>query len=208
MDVVIVSKTRMHSGVCVGGVLTNGKLVRLLKSDGHNQDSDTDFEIGDVYTIKFKEREDCVPPHMEDILLLSQVYKSKFRSIQEMIQHLKVNLKINIWEGSVNCLFNNSLQWKSSGSGYISRLGKIPNQSTGFWIPDKDLVRKDYGDKVRYRYSLNLFPPDYRVIPYVGLQESIYKIPKGTLVRLSLARWWTPNDDEERCYLQLSGWYL
>jgi hypothetical protein len=28
-------------------------------------------------------------------------------------------------------------------------------------------------------------------------------------MRISLARWWKPDDSElsERCYLQLSGWY-
>lgn len=34
-------------------------------------------------------------------------------------------------------------------------------------------------------------------------------MPKGTLVRLSLARWWSPNQGrDKRCYLQLSGFYI
>lgn len=48
-------------------------------------------------------------------------------------------------------------------------------------------------------------------IPYVGFEPAVDLIPKGTLVRVSLARWWRPHDSppdmEERCYLQLSGWY-
>ena len=34
-------------------------------------------------------------------------------------------------------------------------------------------------------------------------------IPKGKIIRLSLAKWWKPEDSdiELRCYLQLSGWY-
>ena len=55
MDVIIVSKTHMSSAACVGGVLANGRFVRLLDSDGYNQDSDTDLEVGDVYTITFSE---------------------------------------------------------------------------------------------------------------------------------------------------------
>ena len=36
-----------------------------------------------------------------------------------------------------------------------------------------------------------------------------HQIPLNTLVRISLARWWVPAGmSEERCYLQLSGWYL
>ena len=44
-------------------------------------------------------------------------------------------------------------------------------------------------------------------IPFVGFQSPIGLIPANTLVRVSLARWWANNNDEERCYLQLSGWY-
>ncbi len=46
MDVIIVSKTHMSSAACVGGVLANGRFVRLLNSEGYNQDSDTDLEVG------------------------------------------------------------------------------------------------------------------------------------------------------------------
>ena len=47
-------------------------------------------------------------------------------------------------------------------------------------------------------------------MPYVGFADPIERIPKGALVRVSLARWWRPDDApdmEERCYLQLSGWF-
>jgi hypothetical protein len=45
-------------------------------------------------------------------------------------------------------------------------------------------------------------------ITYVGFEPAIELITHGSLVRVSLARWWRPDDDsEERCYLQLSGWY-
>lgn len=44
---------------------------------------------------------------------------------------------------------------------------------------------------------------------YVGLQD-VEVIPAETLIRLSLANWWVPEDGnvERRCYLQLSGWYI
>jgi len=35
------------------------------------------------------------------------------------------------------------------------------------------------------------------------------QIPADTLLRVSLARWWdNEGRHEERCYLQLSGWYV
>lgn len=202
MDVIIVSKTHMTNAACVGGVLANGKFVRLLNSDGYNQDSDTDIEVGEVYTISFSEREDKTPPHIEDILVHSMTYKFTFESIDKMVEYLTSKLKVKIWKGSSDVLFDGNLQWTSGGSGYISESGGVPNNSVGFWIPDKDLKRNDFNEKVRYSYPIR-----WRNISYVGFQNPVDKIPAGTLVRVSLARWWSPNEDEERCYLQLSGWY-
>lgn len=202
MDVIIVSKTHMSSAACVGGVLANGRFVRLLNSDGYNQDSDTDLEVGDVYTITFSDRTEKNPPHVEDILVHSMKHKFSFLTIEKMVEYLTEKLKVKVWKGSTEILFDNNLQWTSGGSGYISESGGIPDNSVGFWIPDKDLIRKDYNEKVRYSYPIR-----WRNISFVGFQEPVDKIPAGTLVRVSLARWWSPNDDEERCYLQLSGWY-
>jgi|SRR5690554_1221227 len=202
MDVIIVSKTHMSSAACVGGVLANGRFVRLLDSDGYNQDSETDLEVGDVYTITFSERTEKTPPHVEDILVHTMEHKFTFSSIEKMVEYLTDKLKVKIWRGSTEVLFDGNLEWTSGGSGYISESGEIPKNSVGFWVPDKDLNRKDYNEKVRYSYPIR-----WRNISYVGYQNPVNNIPAGTLVRVSLARWWSPNEDEERCYLQLSGWY-
>ena len=202
MDVVIVSKTHMSRSTCVGGILANGRFVRLLDINGFNQDSNTALEVGDVYTITFSERENIRRPHVEDILLTSKTYKFSFSSIERLVYYLTTKLKVKIWKGSTEILFDGHLQWTSGGSGFISESGILPENSVGFWMPDKDLIRKDYNDKVRYSY-----PITWRNISFVGFQNPIDKIPAGTLVRVSLARWWSPNEDEERCYLQLSGWY-
>ena len=202
MDVIIVSKTKMSNAACVGGVLGNGNFVRLLNSNGYNQDSDTELNIGDVWTIKYQERNEKTPPHIEDVLVSSMTFKFSFGSISKMVTYLKEKLKVKIWSGSTEVLFDGKIQWTSGGSGYISKTGEIPENSVGFWIPDKDLTRNDFKEKVRYSYPLR-----WRNIAYVGYQNPVDKILSGTLVRVSLARWWSPNDDEERCYLQLSGWY-
>ena len=202
MDVIIVSKTHMSSAACVGGVFANGRFVRLLDSDGYNQDSDTGLEVGDVYTITFSERREKTPPHVEDILVHTMDHKFSFSSIEKMVEYLTDKLKVKIWRGSTAVLFDGNLEWTSGGSGYISESGGIPDNSVGFWIPDRDLNRKDYNEKVRYSYPIR-----WRNISYVGYQNPVDNIPAGTLVRFSLARWWSRNEDEERCYLQLSGWY-
>lgn len=113
--------------------------------------------------------------------------------------------KIEIWKGSPDTLFDGLLQWTNSGSGYVSENSSIPNNSVGFWIPDKDLTKKIFYEKVRYGYPKTA---NWRSLPYVGFEEAVEIIPAGTLVRVSLARWWDTNGTtEDRCSLQLSGWY-
>lgn len=206
MDVIIVAKTHMSNAACVGGVLANGRLVRLLNEYGYNQDSDSDLEVGDVYTITFNERDYNRPPHVEDILVTSMSYKFAFPSIQRMVDYLTDKLNVKIWRGSPDNLFDGKLQWTNNGSGYISEDGEIPDCSVGFWIPDRNLTKRIFYEKVRYNYpNVN----GWRSLPYVGFNEPIETIPSGTLVRVSLARWWDRNGEtEERCSLQLSGWYL
>ena len=63
-------------------------------------------------------------------------------------------------------------------------------------IPTKDTKKETSGER---RFA------------FVGFQEPLAEIPAGALVRISLAHWWRPRDhpeEEERCYLQLSGWFL
>ncbi len=201
MDVIIVSKTRMFNNSCIGGVLGNGRFVRLLDAYGNNQDFDNKIEVGDVYTITFSERQDKRPPHVEDILLNSMEFKFSFPTINKMVDYLTNKLNVKVWRGSTETLFDGKVEWTNAGSGFISEYA-IPVNSVGFWIPDQDLIRNDYFEKVRYSY-----PFRQRNIKFVGFQNPVDRIPAGTLVRTSLARWWSPNENEERCYLQLSGWY-
>lgn len=205
MDVLIVSKTHMTNAACVGGISGNGKFVRLLDENGYNQNVDTALKIGDVYTIEFTERPNKKPPHIEDILVTKMTYKFSFDSIQKMVEYLKEKLNVKIWSGSPDILFDGKLNWTDSGSGFINRENGIPDNSVGFWIPDMDLTRKVFYEKNRYNYpNIN----GWRSFPFVGYENAVDVIPAGTLVRVSLARWWDTNGTtEERCSLQVSGWY-
>jgi len=209
MDVIIVSKTRMSNASCVGGVLANGRFVRLLDKYGYNQDINTPLNIGDVWTIDFSELKEKKPPHIEDILIKHMTFKFSFETHKKMIKYLTEKLNVKIWKGGPNVLFDGKLYWTNGGSGYISERGGIPDNSVGFWMPDKTLIRNDYERKVRYTYQQPTpFGIVNRNITFVGYQEPVNRIPAGTLLRVSLARWWAPNDEvEKRCYLQLSGWY-
>ena len=70
-------------------------------------------------------------------------------------------------------------------------------------MADKDLIhRNQYGKHYYYYNNIR--------IKFVGYQSLVERIPAGTIIRLSLATWWSGDNDgkgEDRCYLQLSGWY-
>jgi hypothetical protein len=98
------------------------------------------------------------------------------------------------------------LGWTGNGNGYISEGKGVPDHSTGFWIPDQDLIFENG----HYSYLIKLGGIKLkRSLKYVGFENPIAVIPSGTKVRVSLAKWWHPEDIviEDRCYLQLSGWY-
>lgn len=200
-DVLILSKTRMKGRYCVGGIITdNGQYVRLLTQTGENQPENTDFEIKQIYTIKFEKRQSVIPPHIEDVLVYSSTLKGVF---DYKVYDYITQLGIKVWK-SLDELFEGKIKWKTYGNmgGYIDRTA-IPQHSVGFWLADKDLRKYiSNNGQIRYKYD------DNHTIPYVGLEKDVEIFPKGTLLRVSLARWWRENiNGGEKCYLQLSGWY-
>ena len=106
----------------------------------------------------------------------------------------------------MDVLFDGKIHFTMNGGGYVSATN-IPDRATGFWIPSEPLrLDTDERDKQGYFEKYN------RHLSYVGTSDELVEIIEpGTLVRVSLARWWRPpNADptfEERCYAQLSGWY-
>ncbi len=204
MDVVIVSKTHMSNAACIGGITANGRSVRLLDENGYNQPTYNDFKVRQVWRMRFRERPNPVAPHLEDVLVDSKELRGSLRDDLTMLQ-LVERFDVPIWRGSPDELFDNCLLWTNYGSGYISSNGQIPSQSVGFWIPDRDLTKRIFYERVRYDYpNIN----GWRSLPYVGFDRAIDVIPSGSLVRVSLARWWDRDGEtEDRCALQLSGWY-
>lgn len=98
------------------------------------------------------------------------------------------------------------MKFTGSGNGFISKSGGVPGYSTWFWLPDKALTL--CSDSKHYEYPAMF---GGRGLSYVGEPDPVQIIPAHSLVRVSLARWWKQTDAdadfEERCYLQLSGWY-
>ena len=70
MKVVIVAKTRMGSGACIGGLTFDGRSVRLIASDaGTNDQFNKEYEIGDVWDVDFAPEANIIPPHVENIIV-------------------------------------------------------------------------------------------------------------------------------------------
>lgn len=204
MEAVIVSKTKMNHGVCVGAILYDGTGIRLLDVNGNNQPFNTEYNIGQIWDLTYRKRANNTPPHNEDVL----VSKSKFiKNDINLLTTLRKIINISPWIGEPDNLFDRLIHWTGSGSGYICQRTGIPEQSVGFYISDDDINALD--DKHYGFANPNPFAP-VKKIAYVGMQPMITVIPRGTLIRVSLARWWKPEnvEIEERCYVQLSGWYL
>lgn len=204
--ILIVAKTRMANGVCVGGINESTcELIRLHDEKGRNLSADAPYEVGDRWSIWGMEKAwNCrEKPHVED----KQVpffNRNKIGNvgIQGIIDFINTHdFGKQLIKGSLDETFEGCLNLTGQ-SGFINR-DKIPSFSTQFWIVDRDLQHTSTDTNKHYYIYNNI------KIPFVGFQSLIDKIPAGTIVRISLANWWQKEEGaEERCYLQLSGWYI
>ena len=181
--VLIVSKTKMaQQKVCVGGIdIEKRRSIRLMNENGYHETlEECPYNIFDIWDLKYIAISTRPLPHSsEDVNVLQCQKLGILKKDTDVIDLLK-KMGLNIYNGRLDTVFNGCLKSTDNGSLFISQ-PKIPNHSTCFWICDQDIARKNY-------------PADI--------------IPKGSLIRLSLAHWWSPDDTEERCYLQLSGYFL
>ena len=204
MKVLIVAKTRQGAGACVGGITLDGRSVRLIAADAaSNERAGREYEIGEVWEIDGAPPGELIPPHVENI-----VVRDKRRLGPMSRPDLFIQRHMPPHAGGPEPLYDGLLQTGRSGALYISQDGGIPSHSTTFWRPDQPLRLVTANKRLRYSYACSDLD---RTLAFVGFQEPLEIIPAGALVRVSLAHWWArPDflDDERRCYVQLSGWYL
>ena len=203
MKVLIVAKTRMGGGACIGAITEVGESVRLIpfNEDPHDG-ANREYEVGDVWEISSKPATSLIPPHNENIVVYEKQHLLTTRELEGAIE-LLMPPKI----GGPTVLYEGLLQSTGSGALYIAKQSGVPPYSTTFWRPDQPLLRDTEGKRVRYRYPTE---NGSYTFTFVGFQEPLEVIPAGTLLRVSLAQWWRPEDTpeaEECCYAQLSGWF-
>ena len=207
MRVLIVAKTRMGSGACIGAITEKGESVRLIPfnadpHDGANQE----YEVGDIWEITGKPETSLIPPHNENLVVHK---KSRIRTTKDMKDLVSaIELLMPPKVGDPRVLYDGLLKTTGSGSLYVSAGDDVPPYSTTFWRTDQPLTRDTEAKRIRYHYPTE---NGGCTLTFVGFQEPLATIPTGTLLRVSLAHRWRPKDQpnvEERHYAQISGWFL
>jgi hypothetical protein len=204
MEALIVAKTHMRNASCVGAFeLSTGKNIRLLDSYGDNQPSNVDFEVGQIWDLDYSVRTTLTAPHNEDVLVSGK----RLIRTQNNLNTFLIN-NAPIWRGNPTNIFEGKVHFGIGKSGYITNRGGVPSRSVGFWLPDNDLEFTILDDQKHYFYFGE--NNDICAFPYVGFAHNVETIRQGTLIRVSLARWWKPSAkvEELRCYCQMSGWYI
>lgn len=202
--VLIVAKTRMKNGFCIGGIAENGRSVRLnVPQKQKVTNFNHEYEIGDVWLIKnFAFPYKLCAPHTEDINIIQKSMVKKEDDLLGSIERLMPPVA-----GGIDGIFDSLVNRAASGRLYIAPKG-VPQYSTMFWRPDGALhLEMSPGGTFRYVFKGE---EGNSFFSYVGAEKAAPVLPAGTLIRLSLARWWqSPKEPElgEVCYVQVSGWF-
>lgn len=200
--VVIVGKTRMGGGVCIGGIVERtGKPVRLLPIGRPCHPPQVSFEIGEIWEMSLRPRAVLDAPHMEDH---DEWSARKIGAAQDLSSFIARVARVQ--RGEATSLFGGMLRFRKSGSGFLPRNVPSPTWSVEFWKLPRPLRLDPTEPRPRYV----MFKPFRFGVPFVGFDTPIGILPAGTLVRMSMARWWiNPQAPEEgeTCSLQLSGWF-
>ena len=208
--VLIVAKTRMgDNNICIGGLnIDTNESIRLLDVAGWNQPANAPYNVGQIWELEIYHSAKINPPHVEDVIVTREIYIGQIPNLRDMLLR-----RVAIWHGTPANLFGGLLIFENS-RGYIDKSKAIPSCSTGYWQPETSLILIWNSGKCYYqiRYFVVADNSRYHVtlnIPYVGFAEPIQEIPEETLIRVSLARGGQKLENyKDRCYLQISGWYL
>ncbi|CAN5559435.1 hypothetical protein BH24ACT20_BH24ACT20_07320 [soil metagenome] len=223
MRTLIVSRTIGGSGEkrCIGGITRLGDAVgnyhytsiRLMKPGSHKGfwPKSAPCQIGDVWDLELEDLTDLEPPHVEDKFVRGgqRVTRLSNRELEHRLLEIAPSMIPTFyWEGGPHELFSGKLERSWTEKGFVTRTNTT-DTSTGFWIPDSDLTLgcDPSGKFGYYHYGKWSDRSTVRYLKYVGEPKPIELIPRETLVRVSLARWWIAGNHPEACWLMMSGWY-
>ncbi len=149
MRVLIVAKTRMGGGACIGALSTSGQSLRLMPNPAKQLDGfNLEYSVGDVYTLlDYEFPTDLTPPHIENVI----VRDKRFERFEEDPSGPILKL-VTPKEGGPEVLYDGMTGCTMTGALYIAKRLGVPAYSTTFWRPDQPLRLDDSLDKLRYRY--------------------------------------------------------
>ena len=154
MRVLIVAKTRMAKGACIGGITQDGVSVRLISADTDAHDgAGREYEVGEVWKVEAKPTTDVIPPHVENIIVYK---KQKLRTLEDPVAIIERFMPPKV--GGPEVLYEGLTQSTSTGALYNAEDSGIPPYSTMFWRPDRPLTRDTAGKRVRYRSAFTTSP--------------------------------------------------
>lgn len=208
--VLILSKTKMQENrVCVGAVdLDNKCSIRLLNCDGHHETIDEcPYEVLTIWDIVYSRTNRRPAPHLEDVNVLNRTRISIQEDPKILLELESYNIRV--YNSPLLNVFEEKLSSTEKGSLYISEEKGVPRYSTCFWKCDKYLKKNRFSTEQKIKYDYRDNEGKWYHISYVGLDNAPDIIRAGTLIRLSLAHWWHPENTDigDRCYLQLSGFF-
>lgn len=218
-DILILARTRMRNHtICVGALdMNTGHMVRPLTSKGRAFTEDAPWRVGDVWRVDSLPQRPLERPHLEDIRITRMNRIARIDDIHEWFQCGPFHGQI--YTGPAEGLFDGTLTFepfedaipnRSPRSARLDDGGRRPSMSLQLWETDRLLVRHNVrrNDEWQVRYIGG--SPTFRGVSFstkhVGDSASPIVIEKGSLVSLSLARWWPrPDrvDGRAACYLQL-----
>ncbi|RME51743.1 MAG: hypothetical protein D6790_19545 [Caldilineae bacterium] len=203
MKTLIVSMTRCQTNLCVGGiVLENNRSVRLIRPNGSYWPEDSPLcraGVGAIWDLDLRPVDDAAPPFVEDVIAARGERVDRVDSVRAFLLERREQLHRIFWQGGLEALYQGRVRFQTSNGKAIIYAGDEPDMSTGFWIPNEDLVLAEDG---RHYFC------GERQLAYVGLADPVARINAGTLCRVSLARLFVPHPDVcARYYVQLSCWY-
>ncbi len=207
MRVLIVAKTRMGRGACIGGITETGESVRLIPLDADPHDgANREYEVGEIWEIMGEPETELTPPHNENFVVHKKHRLHTTKNMKDLVSAIELLMPSEA--GGPLQLYEGLLQTTSNNRLYIAKQSGVPPYSTTFWTTDKPLTLETDEQKLRYRYPTE---NGGYLLTFGGFQKPLETIPANTLVRVSLAHWWCPDNTrhvELRCYTQISGWFL
>jgi hypothetical protein len=194
----------MNQGrVCVGGhdLDRDFRSLRLLTKGGMNIKEDAGIDVGEIWELDYKDHPEPDPPHIEDVLV-SENKRIETLPLDEVRALILENE--TPWAGSPAALFDRTVAGTPNGRVYVPGEGPLPSRSTGYWIPDDEIVKHIAYKKARFLY---VGSGELSGFTWAGMADPPPRISPGTLVRVSLARWHDPDSAPAGYYVQISGVY-